>query len=228
MVGDDLVEEMREEEEEAMEEEEEEEEEEIIPTGLGKKGKNRLWVKEGYKYFPCANEYKTEEEIAIGGEKEAWRVTKLSNREFGRTRAQTQELEVANAMEELSSSNELENRRKEAAKVDAATSLFVLREVEKRKAKLCTLRGNARSMALWRCTNARYIQLQSKKLCWRSWWKRKSVSSYNFVVREINKLIEEEKKLFEEKKKLREKEDAKIIEIKEKEIADVKEKLYPL
>ena len=92
-------------------------------------------MKEGYKYFPCANEYKTEEEIAIGGEKEAWRVTKLSNREFGRTRAQTQELEVANAMEELSSSNELENRRKEAAKVDAATSLFVLREVEKEKGK---------------------------------------------------------------------------------------------
>jgi hypothetical protein len=90
-------------------------------------------VKEGYKYFPCANEYKTEEEIAIGGEKEKWRVTKLSSEELGRTRAQTVELEVAKSLEELSAANDLESRRKEAAKVDAATSLFVLRDVEKEK-----------------------------------------------------------------------------------------------
>ena len=41
-----------------------------------------------------------------------------------------------------------------------------------------------------------------------------TIQSYNFVLREINKLVEEENKLFEEKKKLREKEDAEIIEVK--------------
>ena len=185
-------------------------------------------VKEGYKYFPCANEYKTEEEIAIGGEKEAWRVRKLSNREFGRTRAQTQELEVVNALEELSAVNELENRRKEAAKVDAATSLFVLRDVEKEKGKALHFareRPLDGQLKVYKCA---IYPTAKQKIILKKFMEAETVSSYNFVVREINKLLEEENKLFEEKKKLREKEDAKIIEMKEKEIAALKEKLYSL
>jgi transposase len=185
-------------------------------------------VKEGYKYFPCANEYKTEEEIPIGGEKEAWRVTKLSNREFGRTRAQTQELEVANALEELSTTNDLENRRKEAAKVDAATSLFVLRDVEKEKGEALHFARERELVGQLKIYKCAVYPTPKQKIILKKLMVAETMSSYNFVVREINKLVEEENKLFEEKKKLREKEDAKIIEGIEEKISALYEKLYSL
>ena len=111
-------------------------------------------------------------------------------------------------------------------KVDAATSLFVLRDVEKEKgeglhfARERTLDGQLKS---YKCA---IYPSRKQKVILKKFMEAETVSSYNFVVREVNKLQEELNKLFEEKKKLREKEDAEIIEAKEKEITTLKEKLY--
>ncbi|CAL6296647.1 unnamed protein product [Bathycoccus prasinos] len=120
-------------------------------------------VKDGYKYFPCENEYNTEEPIALGGEQESWSATKLSNYEFGQTRSQTRDLEAAKSLEEMSADKQLENEQKKAAKVDAATSLFVLRDAEKEKGK--ALHFGALTSAQWAVENVqvRHLTRQASK-----------------------------------------------------------------
>ena len=123
-------------------------------------------MKDGYKYFPCENEYNTEEPIALGGEQESWSATKLSNSEFGHTRSQTRDLEAVESLQQMSADKQLENEQKKAAKVDAATSLFVLRDDEKEKGKaLHFARSRSLDGQLRKCTSARSDPDAKAKSC---------------------------------------------------------------
>ena len=158
-------------------------------------------VKDGYKYFPCENEYNTEEPIALGGEQESWSATKLSNREFGHTRSQTRDLEAVESLQQMSADKQLENEQKKAAKVDAATSLFVLRDVEKEQGKalhFARSRSLDGQLRMYKCA---IFPTPKQKVVLKKFMEAETTQSYNFVVREVNKLQEEINKLFEEKKK---------------------------
>ena len=158
-------------------------------------------MKDGYKYFPCENEYNTEEAIALGGKEESWSATKLSNREFGHTRSQTRDLEAVESLQQMSADKQLENEQKKAAKVDAATSLFVLRDARERERQsfaLCAFTFARGCLKVYKCA---IDPTPKQKVVLRKFMEAETTQSYNFVVREINKLQEEINKLYEEKKK---------------------------